>query len=74
MNCRIGRVVKVFALRGEDPWFDFHLSLGHFSGLTHSSDLKKLGQLWDWFVRCQYTVTGWGRNFDLQLLYQCGST
>ena len=32
------------------------------------------GQHWDWLARCQYTVTGWGRKFDLQLLSQCGST
>ena len=28
----------------------------------------------DWSAWCQYTVTGWGRKFDLQLLSQCGST
>ena len=32
------------------------------------------GQHWDWSARCEYTVTGWGRTFDLQLLSQCGST
>ena len=31
-------------------------------------------QRWDWLSRCQYTVTGWDRKFDLQLLSQCGST
>ena len=32
------------------------------------------GQCWDWLVRCQYTVTGWGGKFDLQLPSQCDST
>ena len=36
--------------------------------------LAFLGQRWDWSARCQYTVTGWGRKFDLQLLSQCGRT
>ena len=74
-NRHIGLVVKVSALRGGDLVFDFHLSPGHFSGLTHSSDLNwhsngyparclaLQGQLWDWLVLCQYTVTGWGRKF-----------
>ena len=30
--------------------------------------LALLGQRWDWSARCQYTVTEWGRKFDLQLL------
>ena len=33
-----------------------------------------IGSRWDWSARCQYTVTGRGREFNLQLLYQCGST
>ena len=32
------------------------------------------GQCSDWLARCQYTVTGRGSKFDLQLLSQCGST
>ena len=35
--------------------------------------LALLGQRWHWSARCQYTVTGWGRKFDLQLVSQCGS-
>ena len=31
------------------------------------------GQHWDWLAWCQYTVTGWNRMFDLQLLRQCVS-
>ena len=29
--------------------------------------------LWDWFVRCQYTMSGWDWKLDLQLLSQCDS-
>ena len=35
--------------------------------------LLQLGQSWDLLALCQYTVTGWGRKFDLQLLSQCSS-
>ena len=27
-----------------------------------------------WLARCQYTVTGLGNKFDVQLLYQCDCT
>ena len=45
----------------------------------HSSDyparrLALEGQCWDWSAQCPYSVIGWGRKFDLQLLCQCGST
>ena len=58
----------------------------HFSGSSHTSDLKNWhsngyharrlalqGQRRDWSARYQYTVTGRDRKFDLQLLSQCGS-
>ena len=32
------------------------------------------GQRRDWLTLCKYTVTGWDRKPDLQLLSQCGST
>ena len=32
------------------------------------------GQCWDWLVRCQYTVTGWDRKFELQLVSHSGHT
>ena len=34
---------------------------------------RRLASYRDWLARCQYTLTGWGRKFDLQLLSQCGS-
>ena len=52
---------------------------GIFSGSSHSSDLKigtpvaTLPGAWR-SAGCQYTVAGWGRMLDLQLLSQCGST
>ena len=45
----------------------------HSSGYP-ARRLALKGQRRDWSARCQYTVTGWGRKFDLQLLFQCGST
>ena len=42
---------------------------------NHSAKhLVLMGQSWDWLAQCQYTVTGWGRKFDLQLLLQRVST
>ena len=29
---------------------------------------------WNWLAWCQYTVIGWDKKFELQLLSQCGST
>ena len=82
----IGLVVKASALGAEDPVFESRLRQD-FSGSSHTSDLKIChsssyparclalqGQRWDWSARCQYTVAGWGRKCDLQLLSQCGST
>ena len=76
---------KVSTLRAEDPGFgsrfrrDFFwvesyqwLKNWHSSGYP-ARHLTLKGQHWDWSARCQYTVTGWGRTFDLQLLSQCGS-
>ena len=31
-------------------------------------------ECWDWSAQCQYTVTGWDRKFDLQVLSQWGRT
>ena len=54
--------------------------------LGHTSDLKtgtpvatppgawRDSQHWDWSVLYQYTVTGWDKKFDPQLLSLCGST
>ena len=36
----------------------------HRSGYP-ARHLALWGQCWDWFARCQYTVTGWRRKFDL---------
>ena len=61
---------------------------GPFSRSSHASDLKIdtpvailpgaglafLGQRRDWLNRCQFTVTGWERKFDMQLLSRWGST
>ena len=82
----VGLVVKVSASRAEDPGFKSHLRRD-FSRWSHTRDLKigtpvatlpgawqYRGQRWDWLARCQYTLTGWGRKFDPQLLSQCGST
>ena len=77
---------KASASRTEDPGFESRLRRKFFGVESyqwlknwHSSGyparrLALLGQHWDWSARCQYTVTGWGRTFDLQLLSQCGST
>ena len=64
----------------------FRYCRASFSMSSNTSDLKMdspVGTLpgarhcrvciWDWSARCQYTVTGWGRQFDQQLLSQCGS-
>ena len=82
----VGLVVKASASRAEGPGFESRL-LRDFFGVEsyqwlknwHSSGyparrLALYGQHWDWSARCQYTVTGWGRTFDLKLLSQCGST
>ena len=78
--CLVGIVVKAFTSRDEYLEFDFRLQCGNFSWLSHIRDLK-IGpsvatlpgvwpdsQCWDWLVWCHYTVTGWGRKFDLQLM------
>ena len=77
---------KASASRAEDPGFESRLRWDFFGVESyqwlknwHSSGyparrLVLWGQRWDWSARCQYTVTGWGRTFDLQLLSQCGST
>ena len=82
----VGLVVKASASRAEDPGFESRLCRD-FSGVEsyqwlknwHSSGyparrLALKGQFWDRSARCQYTVTGWDGKFDLQLLFQCGST
>ena len=82
----VGLVVKASASRAEDPGFESRLRWDFYGVKSyqwlkhwHSSGyparrLALQGQHWDWSARCQYTVTGWGRTFDLQLLSQCGST
>ena len=78
---------KATASRAEGPGFDFSLRRGVIFGSSHTSDLNILhssgyparrlalqGQCGDWLAQYQYTVTGWSRKFDLQLLSQCGST
>ena len=82
----VGLVDKASASRAEDPGFESRLRWDS-SGVEsyqwlknwHSSGyparrLALQGQRWDWLAWCQYTVTGWGRKFDVQLLSQCGST
>ena len=77
---------KASTSRAEDHEFESRL-LWDFFGVEsyqwlknwHSSGyparrLALKGQRWDWSARWQYTVTGWGRKSDLQLLSQCGST
>ena len=83
---RVGLVVKVSTSRAQDPGFDSCLCRGGFSGSSHTTDLKigtplaTLPDAWRYKVSAgtgwpgQYTVTWRGRKFDLQLLYQCGST
>ena len=84
-HCLAGLVVKASASRAEDPGFQSHLRWLFFSQVEswlknwHSSGyparhLTLYGQRWDWLARRQYTLTGWGRKFGLQLLSQCGST
>ena len=81
-----GIAVKVSTSRAEDPGFESRLRRD-FSGVESNQWLKNWhssgflarrpalqGLCWDWFARCQYTVTGWDGMFDLQLLSQCGST
>ena len=82
----VGLVVKASASRAEDPGFESSLRRDFFGVESyqwlkhwHSSRyparrLALQGQHWDWSARCQYTVTGWGRKLDLQLVSQCGST
>ena len=87
-DCLIGLVVKAPTSRAKDPGFDSHLRHVDFSRSSDTNDLKirtpvatlpglrclvLQGQRWDWLAQCQYSVTGWGRKFDLQLLSPCGS-
>ena len=77
-------MVKASVLRAGDPRFDSRLCHGDFYKSSNTSDLK-LGtpvttrclrcrvSARDWLAWCKYTVTGYGRKFDLQLLSQCGS-
>ena len=85
-NRLVGLVVKASASRAKDPGFESRLRRDFFGVESyqwlknwHSSGyparrLALEGQRWDWSARCQYTVTGWGRKSDLQLLSQCGNT
>ena len=66
----VGLVVKACASRAEDPGFESRLRRDFFGVESyqrlknrHSSSypgrrMALYGQCWDWFVRCQYTVTG----------------
>ena len=47
------------------------LKNSHLSGYPAKCLVIK-GKRKDWLARCRYTVTGWGRKFDLQLSSQCG--
>ena len=76
----VGLVVKAPASRVEGPGFKSRLPRDFFGVESyqwlknwHSSGYPARRLHWDWSVRCQYTVTGWGRTLDLQLLSQCGS-
>ena len=78
----VGLVVKASTSRAESPGFESCLCRDFFGVESyqwlknwHSSGyparrLALYGQHWDWSARCQYTVTGWGRTLDLQLLSQ----
>ena len=44
----------------------------HFSGYPPRC-IVLWGQRWNCLARCQYTVIGWGRKFDPELLSQCGN-
>ena len=83
-DCLVGLVVRrpprEWKIPGLNP-----ACAGIFSGSSHTSDLNigtpvaTLPGAWryrgqHWSAQCQYTVTGWDRTFDLQLLSQCGST
>ena len=68
-------------IRRSNPTWD-GISQGRVTPVTYTLALQWLsfqapgaiGSALDWSARCQYTVTGWGRKCDLQLLTQCGST
>ena len=78
----VGLVVKASASRAEGPGFESRLRRDLFRGRVIPVTSKLALQLATlpgaWRCRvstgCQYTVTGWGRTFDPQLLSQCGST
>ena len=84
LNRLVGLVVKASASTAADPGVDSRLRR-EFVGPSHTSD-SNIGtplatlpgasedQRWEYLVRCQHTVTGWDKKFDLQLLSQCGST
>ena len=56
-------------------WVESYQWLTHWHSSGYPARRLALqGQRWDWFARCQCTVTEWGKKFDLQLLSQCGST
>ena len=65
LHCLVGLVVKVPTSTAADR--------GHTCGYT-ARHLVFLGQHWDWFTQCQYTVTKSESMHALQLLSQCGST
>ena len=82
----VGREVRR-PLRQRQSWVRFELSSWIFFQVVSYHSLKNgyssvyparrlvlEGRLWGWLSRCQCTVTGWDRKFDLQLLPQCGST
>ena len=78
----VDQVVKASVSRVEDLWKESHLQWD-FSVSSHTIYLEigtpvaTLPGAWRERVRTwsgQYTVTEWGRKFDLQLLSQCGST
>ena len=58
-----GLVVKASSSGAKDPGLESRLGRD-FSGSSHTSDLKigtpvaTLPGAWDWWARCQYTVTG----------------
>ena len=74
---------RAFASRAEDPRFEYRLRRDFFRVFKKIPVTSKLALQWlpcqapgfmgsalDWSAWCQYTVTGWGRTFDLQLLSQ----